>query len=376
MNVRVTAPSARSGPIVWAGIIASTCVLLFLLQKILWLVVPCLLALLLNYLLQPAMRWVMFRGLKRDFAAVLVMALFLALASGAASAVLPWAAANAMDGQALAVRYLQGGLGLLEHALRALERSSATLAQMHLSAQVNREVAAMTGHVDQYLKPLALVAMTWAPALLLTPFFAFFMLRDGGRFQRMLLRGVPNAFLERTLYLLHEVDRTTRAYFVGLMQLTVLDTLTLAIGLWWVGLPNPLLLGFVCAVLAWLPFIGSVLGGLLVVLVAATDFPAAPAMAYGAAILFLIVRLLDDFVYMPMTVGRSLHMHPLLTVLMIFVGGAVAGIPGLMMVLPLFGIVMVIGATLGRVLSDERLMARFRHARALRRRLASGELVA
>ena len=47
-----TSPS-RIGPVTWCGIIGSTCLLLFLFQKILWLVVPFLLALLLYYLLVP-----------------------------------------------------------------------------------------------------------------------------------------------------------------------------------------------------------------------------------------------------------------------------------------------------------------------------------
>jgi hypothetical protein len=85
------------------------------------------------------------------------------------------------------------------------------------------------------------------------------------------------------------------------------------------------MLGLICAVLAWVPYVGSILGGLLVVLVAATDFPADPSMAYWAIGLFVLVRLLDDFVYMPMTIGKSLELHPLITVLMIFAGGAVAG---------------------------------------------------
>src|SRR6185295_11042610 len=50
-----------------------------------------------------------------------------------------------------------------------------------------------------------------------------------------------------------------------------------------------------------------------VVLVAATDFPEKPWMAYACLILFLIVRLLDDYVYLPLTVGRKLHVHPLLS---------------------------------------------------------------
>ena len=362
------------GPVVWAGIIASSCVLLFLLQKVLWLVVPFLLALILFYLLQGPMQWLMYRGFKRDYAASITMVAFLAAAGLYLTLALPWAASRLVDWQTMLTRYLAGGLTLLSSTLMGLEHSSQTLADAHLSAQVSESIEQLTGHVETYLKPAVVATMTWAPSLLLAPFVAFFLLRDGGRFQRMLGRAVPNAFFERSLYLLHEVDRTTRAYFIGLIQLTLLDTLTLAAGLWWIGLPGPLLLGLICAVLGWLPFIGTVLGGLLVILVAATDFADTPAMAYWAVILFGIVRLLDDFVYMPMTVGRSLHMHPMLTVLMIFVGGAVAGVPGLMLVLPLLGVVMVMGETIGQIVTDTRLMARYRHGRLLRRQRASADL--
>jgi len=55
------------------------------------------------------------------------------------------------------------------------------------------------------------------------------------------------------------------------------------------------------------------------------------------------VRLLDDFVFLPATVGKSLKLHPLVSVLMLFVGGAVAGVPGLALVLPLLGVAMVVG---------------------------------
>ena len=55
---------------------------------------------------------------------------------------------------------------------------------------------------------------------------------------------------------------------------------------------SPLLLGLVTAVLAWVPYIGSIIGCLLVVLVAATDFPGNPGVAYAAVGLFVLVRLL------------------------------------------------------------------------------------
>lgn len=370
----VEAGQHRSGPIVWASIIAATCLLLFFFQKILWLVVPFLLGLILYYFLYPAMQALIYRGMSREAAAGNVTLGFLVLLSVIGVAVTPWVAGHAAGWQESLVRYLQGGMQLLDRSLRSLESHWPTLANAQLADSVAIRLNESTGKLTDHIEPVAMGIMAWTPSLLLAPFLAFFFLRDGRRFQRFLGSAVPNAFFEKTLYLLHEVDRTSRAYFQGLIKLTLLDTVTLAVGLWLLGIPGPFALGLICAVLAWIPYVGSIVGGLLVVLVAATDFPDAPGMAYWAIALFALVRLLDDFVYMPLTVGKSLALHPLVTVLMIFVGGAVAGVAGLMLVLPVLGVVMVVGETIGVVVTDARLMARHRHARSLRRDQASSDL--
>ena len=363
-----------SGPVVWVAIIAITCLLLLVFQKVLWLVVPVLLALILYYFLFPAVRALIYRGMSRDAAASVVTLAFLALVTVAGIGLMPKVARQAAQWQDTVDRYVQGGTLLLDSSLRAMERHWATLERAKLADTVAARLKHGAGSITDHIEPVAFGIMAWTPSLLLAPFLAFFFLRDGRRFKRFLGAAVPNAFFERTLYLLHEIDRTARAYFQGLINLTILDTLTLAAGLWLLGIPGPLTLGLICAVLAWVPYVGSILGGLLVVLVAATDFPGDPSMAYWAIGLFGLVRLLDDFVYMPMTIGKSLELHPLITVLMIFAGGAVAGISGLMLVLPVLGVVMVIGETIGIIVSDPRLMARHRHARALRQQQASADL--
>lgn len=366
--------SSGSGPLVWCAILGVTCLLLVFLQKLLWLVVPALLALILYYLLFPVMNRLIFRGMTRDGATNAVMLGFLALMSLTGLLATPWVTRNLANTNALVSRYLEGGLALLDKSLRALEGAWAPLANAHLADTAAQRLQNMGGHLTEYIEPVAMGIMAWAPSLLLAPFLAYFFLRDGQRFKRFIADAVPNAIFERSLYLLNEVDRTLRAYFIGLMKLTVLDTVTLAAGLALISVPGALVLGFICAVLAWIPYVGTVLGGLLVVLVVATDFPGDPMMAYWAIALFGVARMLDDFVYMPITVGKSLQMHPLITVLMIFVGGAVAGITGLMLVLPLLGVVMVVGKTVGSVVTDARLMARHRHARELRRVAASADL--
>jgi predicted PurR-regulated permease PerM len=185
-----------------------------------------------------------------------------------------------------------------------------------------------------------------------------------------MIRSVPNAYFEKTLLLVDRVDRSLQSFFVGLMKLTLLDTMSLAMGLAVLRVSHPILLGFTAAVLAWLPYVGSAAGCVLVVLVSATDFPNRPALTYGCIGLFLCVRMLDDFVFMPLTIGRSLRIHPVLSVIMLFLGAAVAGPVGLLLVLPVLGVVTVVAEVLGQILIDHRLHARFRHANQLRLRLA------
>jgi predicted PurR-regulated permease PerM len=363
-----------AGPLVWICVLVITCLMLYVLQKVLLLVVPFLLALVLFYALFPVMARMVLQGMRRETAALIVIGVFCIVSAIALVAVLPKVISEFSDNQELIKRYIDGGIGLVTRSVTALEAHSKLIAQAHLSQALNDQVQSATGSFAGSVQSVMLGLLAWGPSLALVPFLTYFLLKDSRHFKLFLSRAVPNAFFETTLYLLHGVDKAARAYFQGLLRLTILDTLTLALGLWVIGLPAPFALGLIAAVLAWVPYVGSLLGGVTVALVAATDFAGDPSITFYTIGLFVFVRLLDDFIYMPMTIGKSLRIHPLITVLMIFVGGGVAGIPGLMLVLPLLGINLVIGETVGVMLTNARLVARYRQGRALRRWQARADL--
>jgi predicted PurR-regulated permease PerM len=370
-----TSPYLASGPVVWLATIGCTTLLLALLKQALWLVVPFLFAFILYYALFPTVRRLTLAGVDRETAAGIVAGGSLFAAAVALVPTLPWLAAQAVTGEEAVYRYLAGGRVLIDRTLLVLESQFNFLKQMDFHAEMSRKVSEFgTTYVKEHLTDVLLATAGWLPALLLAPFLAFFFLRDGRRFLKFLGESVPNAYFERTLYMIDRVDGTARAYFQGLLKLTAIDTACLALGLLAIGVPGAFALGLMAAVLAWVPFIGSVIGCVIVVLVAATDFPTSPWIVYAAVGLFLFVRLLDDFVFMPLTIGRSLHMHPLPTVLLIFVGGAVAGIPGLILVLPLAGVVMVIAGTIGGIVNDPRLRARHAFAKKLRAQRITADL--
>jgi predicted PurR-regulated permease PerM len=404
-----------SGPIVWLGIIVTTCLLLVLFQTVLWLVLPILISVVSYYILSPLVHMAMSHGMNRSRAVLIVTVLLTIFLAALTIILYPKVEKVATNWQAKVGDYAQSGAKLVVAAQKSFNKLTPLMSMTHRGPETttakdktnatsvpkekvtapvaaksdakvpepdgtstSSDTDALDDQVSDWLNKnssdLFIELAHWAPSLLLIPYMTYFFLLDGPRFKRFLVQAIPNAFFEKTLYLFYRVEDQLRRYFQGLLALTALDGACLGIGLWCLGLNAPFFLGGIAAVMAWLPYLGSIAGGLLVVLVAAHDFPANPWLPYQVVAVFACVRLLDDFVFMPLTVGRSLSMHPLVTVLMILLGGAVAGVAGLLLVMPVLGVVMVAGQIIGELLTDQRILARHIHAKELRRRRARIDL--
>lgn len=358
--------SRTSGPSIWLVTIGITTILLVVATKALWLVVPFLLAIILYYILLPIVHRLIVFGVGREAAAALVAGGVTLLAVGIMIPLLPWLAGQSVAGGETLYRYLEGGRVLIERTLVTLESEFDFLKRIGFHAEMSRRASEFGDtFVQRQLSEALSGAAVWLPSLLLAPFFAFFFLRDGRRFLKLLIREVPNAFFERTIFMFDRVDATARNYFQGLLTLTAIDSLFLMFGLWLIGVPGAPALGVASAVFEWVPVVGSILGCVMVVLVAATSFPNDPWVVYAVIGLFVFNRMLDNFLFIPLTVGRSIQMHPLPTVLMVFIGGAVAGVAGLVLALPLAGVVSAVVGTIGDIVRDPRLRARNTYAKAL-----------
>lgn len=353
-----------SGVVTLLAVIVATNLALFLFQQILWLVVPILLGVVTYYCVRPLVDALVARGIPHKIAAAGVWLLLQLVAIAVVIATVLFVTAKAGSLQSEFERYLQGGQRLIGQTAASLEKVAPMFARMNLAQQVDEETQRFSEHfAAKSLLPFALFLMKWLPSLLLIPFLSYFLLIDGTRFKKYVIASVPNAFFEKSLLLFSRLDSSLKNYFHGLLLLTLLDTISLAIGLGVLGMRNALWLGLAAAVLAWIPYVGSAVGCVGIMLIAATDFPGNPGMAYAALGVCLVVRLLDDFIYMPNTVGRKLRIHPLLSVLLLFLGTMVAGATGLVLALPVFGAVAVIGETVSQIVTDRRLMARYRAAR-------------
>lgn len=362
------------GPALWLLTIAITTLLLVAASKALWLVVPFLVAIILYYILLPMVHRLIASGVRRQAAAAIVAGGAALLAIGILVPLLPWVAAQSAASGETIFRYVESGRALVDRTLMAVEKQFDFLAKIGLHDQMSRKAAEFGDtFLQQQMIQIVNGAVAWLPSLLLAPFIAFFALRDGRVFLKLLINEVPNAFFERTVYMFDRVDATARNYFAGLLTLTAVDSVFLTIGLWIIGVPGAPILAVLAAVFEWVPVVGSILGCVMVVLVAAAEFPTEPWIIYAAIGVFVLNRMLDNFVFIPMTLGRSIRMHPLPTVLMVFIGGAVAGITGLVLALPLAGVVSAIVGAIAGIVRDPRLRARNAYAKALQEKRVTAD---
>lgn len=360
--------ASHIGSLTWLGIIATTSVLLMMFKSLLWLVLPFLFGLILYYCLVPIAKKLVRRGFSRSFSAVALSGALLLLIGGVISWFYSMALANSTTWQSSFNHYLSGGANLAYQLLHSLQDHSSLLQNAQIGEEIYLKIDDVAKNFsDKYLGEIISSFAKWLPSLMLAPLISFFLLKDGAHIRKMLGAAVPNAFFEKTLYLIHAVDHTAKLYLMGLIKVAIVDSLFLTFGLWWCGFSffTSLFVSVMCAILNWVPYLGPLLGCGLVLMIAATDLPANMTMIYSIIAVFLALRLLDDFVTLPMVLGKSLRIHPFITIMMFVIGEAIAGITGLMLVIPILAVVIVLGETLEIIISDKRLRARQQYTQKL-----------
>ncbi|NRI67676.1 AI-2E family transporter, partial [Rhodococcus sp. MS16] len=105
------------------------------------------------------------------------------------------------------------------------------------------------------------------------------------------------------------------------------------------GVPYPLLLAVLVAVLDLIPIVGSTLAGIVVALVALTvSLP----ISLATVAFFIMLRLVEDYVLVPRIIGRTVQVPPLITVVAVLLGGALLGIVGALLAIPIAAAILLL----------------------------------
>ncbi len=247
-------------------------------------------------------------------------------------------------------RFIEGVGHYISDAESRVRDLAGPLANIDLTSRVQSFLTTGTNHffetIPSYLK-------TFITVMLLGPFLAFFMVKDGRHLLRSLLGLVPNHLFETALSMLSQINTQIGQFVRARLLESFIVGLVTAIGLMIIGFPYAALLGIFAGVTNLIPYIGPIFGAVPAFLVATVNGYSALGIALVATV-YIVAQLIDAGFLIPLLVAKIVDLHPVTVIVVMIIGAQVLGIVGMIISIPVASTLKVAMSTIYRHLIDTR----------------------
>ena len=176
---------------------------------------------------------------------------------------------------------------------------------------------------------------------LLVFIYIFFLLNYRRKFKLFFLKLAPSEKNRETRLIIDKTATLVQQYLIGKSFLIILLTVLYSIGLGASGVDNFILISFIAAFLSLIPFIGNIIGfGLALVFGYLTT--GEMGVLIGIIITFFVVQFIESYILEPYVVGDKVNLHPFFVILSIILGNMVWGVLGMILAIPVLGILNII----------------------------------
>jgi predicted PurR-regulated permease PerM len=224
-----------------------------------------------------------------------------------------------------------------------------------LVQRIREQLSEGAGELVSTVAHAGLTFLTVAGSLIhviIVPILAFFFLKEGRTIRDSILGmiedGPRRILLEDVMADIHLL---LAHYMRALVVLSVATFIAYSIFFAISGVPYGVLLAAVAAVLEFIPMIGPLSSGTVIVLVAAMSH----SHALAVLIFLLVYRVFQDYVLQPHLMGQGVEVHPLLVIFGVFAGAEVAGIPGTFLSVPIIALVRILFIRIRKARAAEQL---------------------
>lgn len=177
--------------------------------------------------------------------------------------------------------------------------------------------------------------------LVVTPVVAFYLLRD---WPRMVLRvdaWLPRRYAGVIREQAREIDRILSAWLRGQALCCLILAIYYSVALSAAGLELGLIVGVTAGLISFIPYVGTITGGLVSVGMAAAQFQDWSGVILIASV-FLFGNLVEGYVIYPRLLGDRVELHAVIVIFALFAGGAAFGFVGVLLAVPVAAAIGVI----------------------------------
>jgi predicted PurR-regulated permease PerM len=303
-------------------------------QVITWILIAIFFALALN----PAVEWLLRKGVPRRGYAVAIACLAVLVALGLAGwLVIPPLVDQVNDFVRKVPDYIEdltkgrGKLGFLETKYQIVERVREAVQQ----GDATKKIFGLSGTAISVTKSVLTIVAAIVTIVALT----VFLLLEGPVWTERIYSLFPPETQPRWRAVGRDIARAVGGYVTGNLLISVIAGVSSGIVLWIMGVPFVLALGLLVAILDLVPLVGATIAAVVIATVSFLD-----SLTAGIVVLvfFVVYQQIENHILQPLIYGRTVQLSPLTVLVAVLIGASLGGVLGALGAIPVAGAIQVI----------------------------------
>lgn len=331
----------NSNFVVWLLLFVLFCAAVYTLRSVL---LPFVLGIVLGYLFDPLATKLQKLKISRTFATVLVFLIVILIAVPLFMMLI-----SAIDTQlsvfiAAAPKYMASFAEKTEPFFKRMQDYFPSLAGDNLKEMFSQNIShafQISGKLLQSLFKNGMAVFNIISLLLITPIVTFYMLRDWDTFIKKVDNLLPRQSKKTIRELFSQIDKALSGFIRGQVSVCVILGTYYALSLKLIGLEFGVLIGFIAGLISFIPYVGSITGFVLSVILALSQFSGFTKVI-EVIVIFIVGQFVEGNFLTPKLVGDKIGLHPVWVMFSLLAGGVLLGFLGLMIAVPLAAVISIL----------------------------------
>jgi predicted PurR-regulated permease PerM len=271
------------------------------------------------------------RGVSRVFSSVICVLIIVTLFSAVISLLYAQVSSIGKELPIILLRYEEIKLDI---QLWINDSLGVTTQQLHVnSSDVFR-------NAGSFLKNMVMSTFTFVGSLFLVLVFIFLFLMQRNKYENFAVKLYREDKRAEAKEMIDKISNVAQKYLLGRLIAALLMGILFLIGFLVIGLKNAVILSVIVAIMTIIPYVGALIGGLVPFFISIID--GTIDQSIWVVIIILLVNIIDHYFIEPYVVGGSVSISPFFTIFVLILGGLIWGLAGIILFLPLSGILKII----------------------------------
>lgn len=210
------------------------------------------------------------------------------------------------------------------------------------ATQLREAAQGLSGRLLQGLWSGGVAFVGALAAIVVTPVVAFYLLLDWDRMIARVDDLIPRRHLDEVRRIFRDIDDVLAGFMRGQFLVCIIQGTFYAVGLSLIGLDFALVVGMISGMASFIPYVGAILGLVLSMGLALTQFWGEWGMVLAVLGVFVAGQVIEGNFLTPYLVGGSVGLHPVWLIFALAAFGSLFGFAGLLVAVPAAAVVGVL----------------------------------